>query len=90
MQVKRQKAHLGEDLGPDGLNAFHVGGGDQSVELLGLREILLVTCAGRGEARRATEEKTHGDLDAIVGEDEGSVAAGKLGVGHGCSGIAWA
>lgn len=90
--------YLGEDGSPDGLNVLDLGGRQESLELVGLFEhagiVSLVLRRVAGHVHRIADlvqrlfivqhsGETYGDLNAVVGEDEGRVGAGKLGLRHG-------
>jgi hypothetical protein len=69
--------YLGKESCPYGLY-FDLCGFDEGVDLVGLEDVSMTA---------HIEDSTgmsHSDIDAIIGEDEGSVRNGKLGFRHGC------
>jgi hypothetical protein len=87
------QSYLGEDGGPDGLNFLDLGGLDQGLELVGLNvENILVSLSllsslrlrsYGGQGRKLGVGNTHGDINAIVGEDQRRVGRSELSVRHG-------
>lgn len=72
---------LGEEGGPDGLDVRNFGGGDERLELVGLlgeKELVGAFLSGGGcasafEKCRMIGMWTYGNLQTLIGEDEGGV-----------------
>jgi hypothetical protein len=87
---------LGEECAPDGLDIRDLGGSDEGLELVRLQgkrllvRVLVRVCILCAFANAAigfrsfaiVEELTYGDLNTVIGEDEGGVGSGELRVRH--------
>jgi hypothetical protein len=74
-------AYLGEQRGPDGLNVVDTSSLDQGVELVGL-VTQSVSHTFNNPAQVSRADIPYGDIDTIIGEDEGGVGDSKFGVRH--------
>lgn len=72
------RMYLGEESSPDGLDIGNLGGGDESLKLLGLQVFFHQRCA----VAEFCSIQTYGDLDAVIGQDEGGVGGSELGGRH--------
>ena len=71
--------YLGEEGSPDWLNIINTGGLDEGVQLVGLPRVSPIPMPS---SKVSQEGKAYGDIDTVIGEDEGGVRGCKLSVRH--------
>jgi len=75
--------YLGEKSAPDWLDIRDLGGGDESLELLGLYRAEKSVYQFLPDLQRVgSRSNTYGDLDTVIGQDEGGVGGSELGGRH--------